>query len=221
MFTSSEPTIPKAVHQKSRDSPSIISEQQSYKHIDTTALINNNSSSSLDEVLEVTSTRVSSTIIAGSLTVKSQKEAHHHSSNKNAMLKAHEIISIQNRVPVKSIRVERDYSLGDGITRFSTQYPVELERKITTEQFLHTINEINIIMDYADRLSWRIVLENIIETLTIYLWPILFSTHYQRVVKRLLAFIESENSTVYYPQSLSISNPVKSAFLFIEINFYE
>lgn len=36
-------------------------------------------------------------------------------------------------------------------------------------------------MDYADRLSWRIVLENIIETLTIYLWPVLFSTHYQRV----------------------------------------
>jgi len=68
MFTSSEPTIPKAVHQKSRDSPSIISEQQSYKHIDTTALINNNSSSSLDEVLEVTSTRVSSTIIAGTCT---------------------------------------------------------------------------------------------------------------------------------------------------------
>lgn len=46
------------------------------------------------------------------------------------MLKAHEIISIQNRVPVKSIRVERDYSLGDGITRFSTQYPVELEGKV-------------------------------------------------------------------------------------------
>jgi hypothetical protein len=46
------------------------------------------------------------------------------------MLKAHEIISIQSRVPVKSIRVERDYSLGDGITRFSTQYPVELEGKV-------------------------------------------------------------------------------------------
>lgn len=36
-------------------------------------------------------------------------------------------------------------------------------------------------MDYADRLSWRIVLENIVETLSIYIWPIFFSTHYQRV----------------------------------------
>ncbi|KAG2193201.1 hypothetical protein INT46_005149 [Mucor plumbeus] len=220
MYTLDEPTLPQPAHLKSRGSPSIISEQQSYKHIDTTALIDNTSSSSLDEVLEVASTRVSSTILAGSLTVKNTKEPHNN-SNKDAMLKAHEIISIQSRVPVKSIRVERDYSLGDGITRFSTQYPVELEGKITTEQFLHTINEINNIMDYADRLSWRIVLENIIETLTIYLWPILFSTHYQRVVKRLLTFIESENSTIYYPQTLSISNPVKSAFLFIEINFYE
>lgn len=36
-------------------------------------------------------------------------------------------------------------------------------------------------MDYADRLSWRVVFENIMETLSIYLWPIFFSTHYQRV----------------------------------------
>ncbi|KAI8378732.1 hypothetical protein EDC96DRAFT_434837 [Choanephora cucurbitarum] len=70
-------------------------------------------------------------------------------------------------------------------------------------------------MDYADRLSWRIVLENLLETLTIYLWPVLFSTHYQRAVKRLLEFIESENTTLYHPQALSISNPVKSAFLFV------
>ncbi|KAI7904798.1 uncharacterized protein BX663DRAFT_431195 [Cokeromyces recurvatus] len=70
-------------------------------------------------------------------------------------------------------------------------------------------------MDYADRLTWHVVLENIIEILTIYIWPIFFSTHYQRVIKQLLAFIETENTTIYYPQSLSISNPVKSAFLFV------
>ncbi|KAI9486144.1 MAG: hypothetical protein EXX96DRAFT_476035 [Benjaminiella poitrasii] len=73
-------------------------------------------------------------------------------------------------------------------------------------------------MDYADRLTWHIILENIIEILTIYIWPIFFSTHYQRVVKRLLSFIETENSTIYYPQSLSVSNPVKSAFLFVSLN---
>lgn len=93
----------------------------------------------------------------------------------------HETIAIKNRVPIKSIRVERDYSLGDGITRFYTEYPEDLQGRITPEVFINTIQEINKRMDYADRLSWKVIFENIMETLTIYLWPILFSTHYQRV----------------------------------------
>ncbi|KAI8972364.1 hypothetical protein BDB01DRAFT_810416 [Pilobolus umbonatus] len=76
-------------------------------------------------------------------------------------------------------------------------------------------------MDYADRVTWKIVMENIIETLTIYIWPIFFSTHYQRAVRELLTFIQAENMKVYYPNNLSISDPVKAAFLFIEINFYD
>ncbi|KAI8889818.1 hypothetical protein K501DRAFT_320172 [Backusella circina FSU 941] len=133
--------------------------------------------------------------------------------------KAHQVIDISTRVPTKSIRIERNYSLGDGITRFNTEYPIELTGRLSPEQFQYTIDEINKRMDYADRLSWRIVFENIIETLTIYIWPIFFSTHYQRSVKQLLSFIDSENINVYHPQSLSISNPVKSAFLYVS-NFY-
>lgn len=75
-------------------------------------------------------------------------------------------------------------------------------------------------MDYADRISWRIVLENIMEILTIYISPIFLSTHYQRAVKKLLLFIESENSDIYYPQTLSISDPVKAAFLFVSFYMY-
>lgn len=92
--------------------------------------------------------------------------------------------------------------------------------QISVEEFTHTINEINKYMDYADRITWRIVLENIMEILTIYISPIFISTHYQRAVKRLLSFIESENSKIYYPQSLSISDPVKAAFLFVSICMY-
>jgi hypothetical protein len=82
------------------------------------------------------------------------------------------------------------------------------------------MSEINKLMDYADRLTWRIIVENIMETLTIYVWPIFFSTHYQRAVKKLIEFIEEENSTIYYPQSLSISDPVKAAFLFVSFAFF-
>lgn len=51
----------------------------------------------------------------------------------NAMTaKTHETtISIKQRVPVKAIRIERDYSLGDGITRFQTEFPMELTGKVT------------------------------------------------------------------------------------------
>lgn len=42
----------------------------------------------------------------------------------------HEVISIKNRVPIKSIRIERDYSLGDGITRFYTNYPEDLQGRV-------------------------------------------------------------------------------------------
>lgn len=50
----------------------------------------------------------------------------------NAMtVHAHETtISIKQRAPVKAIRIERDYSLGDGITRFQTNYPIELTGKV-------------------------------------------------------------------------------------------
>jgi hypothetical protein len=46
------------------------------------------------------------------------------------MIKPHESISMKNRAPVKKIRIERDYCLGDGITRFSTEYPIELTGKV-------------------------------------------------------------------------------------------
>jgi hypothetical protein len=63
MFTaaSCEPTIPKPVHSK-RESSSIVNQ------IDTTTLINNTSTSTIESVvLEAPSSRVSSTIMGGKL----------------------------------------------------------------------------------------------------------------------------------------------------------
>ncbi|CAO3689473.1 unnamed protein product [Umbelopsis vinacea] len=114
------------------------------------------------------------------------------------------------------IRIERDYSLGDGITKFSLEYPPELEGKITEDQLRHTVTTINDIMHNAERLSNN-VFDNVMEILTIYLWPIFFSTHYQRAIKRLLRFIDDENKNIYSKQGLIIANPIKSAFLFLEL----
>lgn len=55
--------------------------------------------------------------------------------------KTHETtISIKQRVPVKAIRIERDYSLGDGITRFQTEFPIELTGKVKNYSTNDTIN---------------------------------------------------------------------------------
>jgi hypothetical protein len=125
--------------------------------------------------------------------------------------------------PHTFIRIERDYSLGDGITKFSLEYPPELEGKvchynessiaqhtyspilyigalipivtqITEDQLRHTVTTINDIMHNAERLSNN-VFDNVMEILTIYLWPIFFSTHYQRVryIELPLRFLARNN----------------------------
>ncbi|CAM0138447.1 hypothetical protein VKS41_007060 [Umbelopsis sp. WA50703] len=118
--------------------------------------------------------------------------------------------------PTAFIRVERDYAKGDGITKFSLDYPSELEGRITESQLRHTVTTINDILYNAERLSNN-VFDNVMEIVTIYLWPVVFSTNYQRCIKRLLQFIEDENANVYNKQGLTIANPVRNAFLFLEL----
>ena len=42
----------------------------------------------------------------------------------------HETIEMTQRVPSKAVRIERDYSRGDGITRFCTDFPPELSGRV-------------------------------------------------------------------------------------------
>ncbi|KAI9314088.1 hypothetical protein BX666DRAFT_1862760, partial [Dichotomocladium elegans] len=68
----------------------------------------------------------------------------------------------------------------------------------------------------AEKLSLNLF-DNIMECLTIYTWPMLFSTHYQRSIKQLMEFIESENKRMYHAKGMSISDPIRAAFLFVRI----
>lgn len=52
--------------------------------------------------------------------------------------------------------------------------------QINPTQFVHTIETINAIMQRAEKISLNIF-DNVMECLTIYTWPMLFPTHYQRV----------------------------------------
>ncbi|CAO3597608.1 unnamed protein product [Absidia cylindrospora] len=103
----------------------------------------------------------------------------------------------------------------------SLKLPISLQGKITPEQFEHTITTIKTMLESAERLSWSGVLYNTLEILTIYLWPLFFNSHYHKMIHQLLAFIDKENREVYQQQKLSICNPVKAAFLFIEIQVFD
>ncbi|KAI8066384.1 Golgin subfamily A member 7/ERF4 family-domain-containing protein [Gongronella butleri] len=135
--------------------------------------------------------------------------------------KAQLAIDMNQYVATKAVRIERDYSKGDGITQFCTEMPMALDGKVTPEQFKHTIHTINALLLSAEKLSWSGVMYNMMEILTIYLWPLLFDSHYQKTIHALLDFIDKENQDVYHKQQLSIRNPVKTAFLFLEIQVFE
>ncbi|KAI7881447.1 hypothetical protein K492DRAFT_177050 [Lichtheimia hyalospora FSU 10163] len=40
------------------------------------------------------------------------------------------MIDMHRPWPTRAIRIERDYSRGDGVTRFSTEFPIELDGKV-------------------------------------------------------------------------------------------
>ncbi|ORY98216.1 Golgin subfamily A member 7/ERF4 [Syncephalastrum racemosum] len=85
--------------------------------------------------------------------------------------------------------------------------------KINADELQATVETINEKLHHAEKLSLNIF-DNVMECLTIYTWPMLFSTHYQRALKRMLHFIETENQR-YQAEGVYISDPVRSAFLFV------
>lgn len=46
----------------------------------------------------------------------------------------HQTINFTKVVAQGAIRIDRDYSLGDGITRFSTEYPSQLEGRVKRKE---------------------------------------------------------------------------------------
>ncbi|KAI7872769.1 hypothetical protein BDF14DRAFT_1716497 [Spinellus fusiger] len=70
-------------------------------------------------------------------------------------------------------------------------------------------------LSYAETLSWRDVFDNVMECLTIYTWPILFPSKYQKALEHLTEFIETQNQEVYQPLGICITPPVRVAFLYV------
>ncbi|CAE6390182.1 unnamed protein product [Rhizoctonia solani] len=120
--------------------------------------------------------------------------------------------------PREILRIERDYSGGE-LCQFHPTFPLELEGRITPVQHQESMNSINEVLISAHSLFPSFVY-NSVAILTLYLSTLFFSSHYDKEMQRLRLLIDQLNREVYNPQGLNILWPQRTAFLFLEIEYY-
>ncbi|KIJ33065.1 hypothetical protein M422DRAFT_174116 [Sphaerobolus stellatus SS14] len=120
--------------------------------------------------------------------------------------------------PREIVRIERDYDYGE-LVQFSSAFPLELQGRITPTQFLETINVLNEGLIRAHSLS-SAAFYNTLAVLTFWLSPLFIKDRYRREMEKLAYLIDALNAELYNPVGLNILWPRKSAFLFLEIEYY-
>jgi len=120
--------------------------------------------------------------------------------------------------PREIVRIERDYDHGE-LVQFSAAYPLEFQGRITPTQFLETINALNegLIRAHSVRAA---ALYNLLAVLTLWISPFFLKCRYDKEMGRLQQLVDILNGDLYNPQGLNILWPRKSAFLFLEIEYY-
>ncbi|KAJ7630411.1 Golgin subfamily A member 7/ERF4 family-domain-containing protein [Roridomyces roridus] len=119
--------------------------------------------------------------------------------------------------PREILRVERDYSGGE-LIQFAPIYLLELEGRITPTQFLETINAFNEILISAHSMKHSFI-DNALAVFTLQLSRLLFTSHYEKEMRRLQQLVDDLNAEVYNPVGLNILWPRKVAFLFVSAQF--
>jgi len=114
------------------------------------------------------------------------------------------------------IAIPRDYSHGT-YTRFDETFPVELEGKVTQEEFRRTISSINVIFAQAEALDFTSFIEGCLGCLTFYTFLLCYEDRYKKKVKELNQLIFNENERVYRNKGLEIINPIENGLLKIDI----
>lgn len=117
---------------------------------------------------------------------------------------------------VMKVFVQRDYSRGTNC-RFMTEMPVELNGKIDEQMFLHTVQGINEILDDAERIGVSSYFENCLGCLTGYLSLLCLETQYDKSLRRLNEYVNEQNTSVFVPRGLMLTNPVERGLRVIEI----
>ncbi|ELR17147.1 HDCKB03P, putative [Acanthamoeba castellanii str. Neff] len=116
--------------------------------------------------------------------------------------------------PQGEVIVERDYSLGT-IPRFESHFPQQLQGRVSHEEFEHTLSTINGFFFDSENLTAAQCLESLFGCLTFYTYYLCCDAKYTKNMKRLSAFLESENNRVYKPAGFLVLNPLSNGLLYI------
>ncbi|KAI5480339.1 hypothetical protein MNV49_000914 [Pseudohyphozyma bogoriensis] len=120
--------------------------------------------------------------------------------------------------PREIVRVERDYSAGE-LCQFWSGWVWELEGRISPTDFQNTLNELNTVLLSAHD-PYKSAFDNCFAVLTLYMSPHILGSHYEREMDKFEKILERANREIYNPAGLNILSPRRTAFLFLEIEYY-
>ncbi|UYV60387.1 GOLGA7 [Cordylochernes scorpioides] len=127
--------------------------------------------------------------------------------------------AIQND-PIQGCRkvfIQRDYSEGTNV-KFQLKFPPELEGLVEKQCFEDTITTMNNIYAEAEKVSGRTYCEGCFACITAYLIYLCMETHYEKCLKRLSAYLDEQNETIWLPRGLYITDPLQRGLRVVEIS---
>ncbi|XP_064419197.1 golgin subfamily A member 7B [Latimeria chalumnae] len=121
---------------------------------------------------------------------------------------------------VTKVFVQRDYSEGT-MCQFQTKFPAELESRIERRLFEETVKTLNGYYTEAELIGGRSYLEGCLACATAYIIFLCMETCYEKVLKKISAYIQEQNEKIYAPRGLLITDPIERGMRVIEISIYE
>ncbi|GAA5823469.1 hypothetical protein JCM11251_000643 [Rhodosporidiobolus azoricus] len=120
--------------------------------------------------------------------------------------------------PREVIRIERDYSAGE-TCQFWSGWIWELDGRISPTDYQNTLNELNTVLASAHD-PYRSCFDNCLSVLTLYLSPLLLTSHYEREIRHFHRILERANRELFNPVGLNLLSPRRNAYLFLEVEYY-
>ncbi|KAL0964623.1 hypothetical protein UPYG_G00326610 [Umbra pygmaea] len=116
--------------------------------------------------------------------------------------------------------IQRDYSQGT-ICRFQTKFPSELDSRIERNLFEDTIKTLNTYYVEAEKIGGQSYMEGCLACATAYTIFLCMETRYEKVLKKISAYIQEQNEKVYAPRGLLLTDPIERGMRVIEVSVFE